>query len=135
MRPVGGLPGFAAAGELIETDRGHRPQQADPGGDREEQGQQGAVGGHCRGDDPDNRIEQADEHQVAAHFAEVAQARLQCPAQILIADFPDGDFPPLGGGPGSKGFRWHDTSLFPKERRGRAPGALAGSYQISGAAG
>ena len=77
MRPVGVEPLFAAAAELVKPDRGERTDQGKTGGQGIEQGEHVIAKGHPGQHETDDRIEQAEEDDVARHRGEVIKAPRQ----------------------------------------------------------
>ena len=74
--------GFAAAAQLIETDRGERTDQRKAGGNRERQRQHGIAQRHCDQSDAEQRIDDAEEDGVTRHRDKVVDAARQRIEQI-----------------------------------------------------
>ena len=81
--------GFAAAAQLIETDRGERTDQRKAGGNRERQRQHGIAQRHSDQSDAEQRIDDAEEDRVTGHRDKVVDAARQRIEQIGRCDAAD----------------------------------------------
>ena len=110
MLPAGFEPVLAAPGELVKADCRDWAEQPDPGDDREEEGHQRTVRGHHRRGNTQDGVDEAGEHQVAAHVLEIAEPLAERPAEIVVRDLADGDFSMLARSGSNKRFGGHHTS-------------------------
>jgi hypothetical protein len=93
MRPVGMKPHLAPARHFEKADGGHRPEQSHPGRNRQEQREERPAKRGHRGDDPDQRVEDHQEDDVAAHLHKIAPAVGQRRPEVAIVYQPDRNGP------------------------------------------